>query len=100
MKVARFEISVDLVPVVATASASAYTSSLLQDNCGWLKYGWQLLGIRTTVSRTFAQCGFNARTLLDDSADWSDLLSNLINPSWLYNQNKCEIDEVMGKSVL
>lgn len=40
LKLARFEISVDIVPAVATASASAYTSSLLEDNCGWLLYGW------------------------------------------------------------
>lgn len=40
LKLARFELEIDFVPAVATASASAYTSALLQDNCGWLLYGW------------------------------------------------------------
>ena len=63
-KMARFEFTIDLIPALIKASASAYATSLLEDNCGWVIYGWQLLGIRTAYSMSFVKCGFNLKTLI------------------------------------
>lgn len=50
------------------------------------------------MSKTVAQCGFNFRSMVEDSSDWSDLTKHLMDPLWLLEKNRCAFDEVLGKS--
>ena len=97
LNLAKFDLEIDFVPLLLGIGASAYTSSLLEDNCIWVYFESVILTLTTRLKKNFARCGFNLKNDIKemDSLDELFKIGAKLLEDYIYT---CEFDDQMGEN--
>ena len=93
----ELEFEMDLVPFIATAALSAFSTAHLGDNCAWFYYKYNTLIYNFRMTKKIATCGVNFKEVIMEARDWNDVIARIVRHpfSWLSHLD-CHYDAKWG----
>ena len=68
-----------------TAGVEGYSTTFNRDNCLMGYYNYNVAKITTSISQTYAKCGFNLKKYIIDTDNWQDLMKFFIDYNYYSN---------------
>ena len=94
MNFAKFEVEVEVVPILLGLGFSVYSNSAFGDNCFWGHGEFEALVVRTRVTKNIAKCGRNIKDTILHEDTWEQIGAALEN--FDLGHIDCAYDEIEG----
>ena len=76
----KVDLEVEVVPLLMGFGFSSYQSTAIEDGCFWLHNDWQGITVQTRLTKNFARCGANLKSIVEDADSWMKVIMFLNSP--------------------